>query len=132
MRIMLDTNILISAGVFKSITINNLIELLSKKHKILIASYTFEELNEVVNKKFPNKKEHVKKFLKKMPYELVHSPNDIEEKLFDIRDEDDYIILYTAVLGNADIFITGDKDFQDVKIIKPKIMSASEFLRIYG
>ena len=30
-----------------------------------------------------------------------------------------------------DIFITGDKDFNDVKIDKPEIMTATEFLENY-
>ena len=132
MRIMLDTNILISAIIFESKIMTSLIDLLSKKHKILIASYTIKEFNEVIDKKFPGKKKYAKRVLHRMNYELVYSPNDIEGKLFEIRDEDDYIFLYTAVLGNADIFITGDKDFEDVKINKPKIMTASGFLRIYG
>lgn len=129
---MLDTNILISAIIFESKIMTSLIDLLSKRYKTLIASYTIKEFNDVIDKKFPEKKKYAKRVLYRMHYELVHSPNDIKEKLFEIRDEDDYIILHTAVLGNADIFITGDKDFEDVKINKPKIMTASEFLRIYG
>lgn len=81
MRIMLDTNILVSAFIFKSTIINKL--------------------------------------------------NDVEEKLFEIRDEDDYIILHTAILENVDIFITGDKDFKEVDIEKPEIMTIREFLQKY-
>ena len=58
----------------------------------------------------------------------MYSPTNVDNKLFEIRDEDDYIILHTAIIENVDIFITGDKDFDDVKIDKPEIMNASEFL----
>lgn len=51
--------------------------------------------------------------------------------LFDIRDKDDYIILYTAIIEDVDIFITGDKDFDDIDIDKPEIMNATEFLEKY-
>ena len=33
-----------------------------------------------------------------------------------------------AVLNSYDVFITGDKDFQDVEIEKPEIMTPMEFL----
>ena len=52
MKVMLDTNILISAFVFKSKVINELIYKLSNEHEIMISSYCIEELKEVVNEKF--------------------------------------------------------------------------------
>lgn len=131
MRVMLDTNILISAFIFKSKKINELIYVLSKEHEIVICSYTIEELNELIETKFKVNKRDVKKFLKNFPFYLVESPKMPENKLFEIRDENDYIILHTAIISDVDIFITGDKDFNDVKIKKPKIMNVSEFLDKY-
>lgn len=55
----------------------------------------------------------------------------MENKLFKIRDKDDYIILHTAIIEDVDIFITGDKDFNDVLVDRPEIMNASEFLERY-
>ena len=52
MKVMLDTNILISAFVFKSKKMNELIYKLSKKHEIIICSYTVEELKELIDTKF--------------------------------------------------------------------------------
>ena len=46
MRIMLDTNILILAFIFKSKILNNFIDNITKKHEIIICSYTIEEINE--------------------------------------------------------------------------------------
>ena len=62
---------------------------------------------------------------------MVHSPTQIKNKLFKIRDDNDYIILHTAIMENVDIFITGDKDFYEIDIDKPKIISVSEFLKNY-
>lgn len=132
MRVMLDTNILVSAFVFKSKTMNELIYKISKKHEIVICSYTIEELKELIDKKFKVKLIALEMFLRKFPFELVYSPQKVKNKMFTIRDEEDYIILHTAIIENVDIFITGDKDFDDVKIIKPKIMTASEFLQKYS
>ena len=51
--------------------------------------------------------------------------------LFDIRDINDYPVLYTAIIENIDIFITGDKDFLEVDIELPEIMTPGEFLEIF-
>lgn len=131
MRVMLDTNILILAFLFKSKNMNTLIEKLSKEHEIVICSYTIEELKELMKTKFKVDIKELDEFLKNFPFDLVYSPINIEEKLFEIRDKDDYIILYTAIIENVDVFITGDKDFNDVDIDRPEIMNAKEFLEKY-
>ena len=128
MKVMLDTNILISAFIFNSRKMNELIYKLSKEHEIIICSYTVEELRKLINKKFKVSIEVLDKFLSEFPFKLVYSPKKVEEKLFKIRDENDYLILHTAIIEHVDIFITGDKDFNDVDIDKPLIITATEFL----
>lgn len=131
MRIMLDTNILISAFIFKSKKMNELIEVLSNEHKIVICSYCVDEIKELIKRKFKVDKKALEKFLETFPFELVYSPTQLEEKKFEIRDEKDYIILYTAIIENVDMLITGDKDFKDVKIERPEILTCTEFLEKY-
>jgi predicted nucleic acid-binding protein len=55
----------------------------------------------------------------------------VPEKLFEIRDDNDYIILHTAIIEDIDILITGDKDFAAVDIERPEILSPSEYLAKY-
>ena len=131
MRVMLDTNILISAFVFKSKKMNELIYKLSTEHEIVICSYTIEELKELIDTKFKVTQKDLDEFLKDFPFILVYSPTTVENKLFEIRDKDDYIILHTAIIEDVDVFITGDKDFNDIDIDKPEIMNATEFLEKY-
>jgi probable toxin-antitoxin system toxin component, PIN family len=128
---MLDTNILVSAFVFKSKKMNELIYKLSVEHEIVICSYTIEELKELVDTKFKVTQKDLDEFLKDFPFILVYSPTTVENKLFEIRDKNDYIILHTAIIENVDVFITGDKDFNDVDIDKPEIMNVTEFLERY-
>ena len=131
MRVMLDTNILISAFVFKSKKMNKLIYKLSTEHEIVICSYTIEELKELIDIKFKVTQKDLDEFLKDFPFTLLYSPTTVENKLFEIRDKDDYIILHTAIIEDVDVFITGDKDFNDIDIDKPEIMNATEFLEKY-
>lgn len=58
-------------------------------------------------------------------------PTYVENKLFEIRDKDDYIILHTAIIEDVDVFITGDKDFEDIEIEKTEILTATEFIEKY-
>ena len=131
MRVMLDTNILVSAFIFKSKNINELINKLSNEHKIIIASYCIDELKELIKTKFKVSEKALDEFLLTFPFDLVYSPSDVDQKLFKIRDEEDYIILYTAIIEDVDILITGDKDFKEVDIVKPEIMTIREFLDKY-
>ena len=131
MRVMLDTNIIVSVFVFKSKMMNELIDELSKKHEIVICSYTLYELKELMDVKFKVSKRSLDIFLSNFPFDLVYSPENVEKKMFYIRDEEDYIILHTAIVENVDVFITGDKDFYDVKVERPEIMNATEFLNKY-
>ena len=131
MKVMLDTNILVSAFVFKSKKMNELIYKLSVEHEIVICSYTIEELKELVDTKFKVTQKDLDEFLKDFPFILVYSPTTVENKLFEIRDKNDYIILHTAIIENVDVFITGDKDFNDIDIDKPEIMNTTEFLEKY-
>ena len=47
----------------------------------------------------------------------------LESNLFEIRDAKDYPTLYSAIIEQVDVFITGDKDFEDVKVEKPEILT---------
>ena len=43
----------------------------------------------------------------------------------------DYPVLYTAILEDVDVLITGDKDFEDVDVERPEIMTPGEFDLVY-
>ena len=132
MRIMVDTNILISALVFRSEHLNKVIEKAAEEYTLVLCSYVIDEINTVVQRKFPKHKSAINKFLSKLSFELVYSPKEIEgERLFDIRDENDYIILHTAIIEDVDVLITGDKDFAAVDIDRPEILTPSVFLLKY-
>lgn len=45
-----------------------------------------------------------------------------------IRDAKDRPILRAALAAHVDFLLTGDKDFLEAAIVKPKIVSAAEFL----
>lgn len=131
MRVMLDTNVLLSALLFPSQRMNILINKITLQHELVLSSYIVNELLAVADRKFPNKVGAIDLFLIQLPYELVYTPIHPEPGLFEIRDEMDYPVLYSAVTENIDIFITGDKDFDGLNLERPEILSPARFLEKY-
>jgi len=131
MRVMLDTNVLISAIVFPNERMDSLIYKATLDHQLVLSSYIIDELLGVTKRKFPEKIKAVDLFLTRIPYELVYTPTEQDSEFFNIRDSDDYPVLYSAIIEDVDIFVTGDDDFDDVEIEKPVIITPSEFLAKY-
>lgn len=106
-------------------------ECIFTKYQLVLFSYIVEELKDVVKRKFPSKVGVVDTLLAKMNYEYVYTPDILDETLFEIRDMKDYPVLYTAILEDVDVLVTGDSDFSDVDIEKPEIVTPAEFLERY-
>lgn len=132
MRVMLDTNVLISALLFPSERMTKLFENLVVNHTVVLCSYVIDELHMVVERKFPNKADVVEKLLGRMSYELVYTPKTIDKAMFKIRDVKDYPVIYTAILEEVDVLVTGDRDFEDLELKRPEILTPTAFMERYG
>ncbi len=129
---MLDTNILISIVIFNSDKLKKMLIDICDKHTLVLSSYVIEELEEVTQRKFPSKKKNMAEFLFQLPYKLEYTPSVIlDEKVLNIRDKKDIPVLYSAIISDVDILITGDRDFEDIDIEKPEIMTPNDFLEKY-
>ena len=128
---MLDTNVLISMILFPGKNFNRMLEYITREHTLVLSSFVVEELFAVTDRKFPAKKDAIDRFLSGLSYELAYTPRRMQKGLFSIRDDKDYPVLYTAVIENVDILITGDKDFSEIDIEKPEILTPSEFISLY-
>ena len=131
MRIMLDTNVLISTILFPNRKFNQMLEVITREHTLVLSSFVVDELIAVAERKFPQKKEAIDLYLTKLSYEYVYTPRRMQGGLFDIRDINDYPVLYTAIAEGVDILITGDKDFADIDIDKPEILTPAQFCDRY-
>jgi len=127
-RFVVDTNVLISALLFKNSVPFRTIELVEKQGIILYSEATLNELEQVLNRKKFNKYlslEDRQVFLLKFisTAELV----SIKETIAVCRDEKDNKFLELAVSGNANIIVTGDLDllvlnpFQTLEIVTPNM-----------
>jgi len=114
MRVMLDTNVLLSALLFPGERMNRMMRFIFEEHRLVLSSFVVEELTYVVKRKFPGKLQAVDRLLASMSFELAYTPQEIEPRLFQIRDMKDCPILYTAIQESVDVLIPGDKGFSDV------------------
>ena len=60
--------------------------------------------------------------------EIVQVPPDEDDSEFLIRDAADRPILRAAIKVNADILLTGDKDFLEADIDYPQVLTLAQFL----
>lgn len=132
MRVMIDTNVFISIIFFPSVQTKYLVRKLTESHQIVICDYVVEELQFVVNRKFPNKRKALDDFFLELPFELVYTPKEINfDKFPEMRDQKDTPILATAIIEGVDVLLTGDKDFLALDIKFPEILTINKFLEHY-
>lgn len=131
MRVMVDTNILFSAIIFPKGQAAKAFTHCLLNHELVISTYVINELKQVLKKKKPEKLLAIDDFFEKLSFELAYTSDNIETELFSIRDPKDYPVLYTAIIENVDILISGDKDFKDTDVTHPEILTPQEFLEKY-
>ena len=130
MRVLLDTNVLIAAFITHG-TCSDLFEHCIRQHEIVTSKFILNELEGHLRKKFKFPEADIGEAMGILAEaaQLV-DPNPLDEKV--CRDPDDDMVLATAVSGNADCIISGDKDLTDIKtfngipILKPSEFSAFE------
>jgi len=128
---MVDANIIVSAILFPKSAIANVLKHLIDNHSLVISKYTVYEVDDVFNEKFPHRIVELKEFLKKTPYELFAFDKTNSKKYPDVRDIDDLPVLVNAIESKVDLLITGDKDFDDVAIKRPKIIKPRKYMDEY-
>ena len=131
MRVLIDTNVLISAALSaKGTPFHAYVKAASYPNHGLICEQNVDEMKRIFNKKFPNRLAALDKFLSLalMTLELVPIPTDEDTSESQIRDVNDRPILRAAIHANADVLLTGDKDFLESGVKHPAILTPAEFL----
>ncbi len=92
MRIMIDTNVLISAVLFPNPRMTKLLDKVALE--LVLASFIMEELQMLFETKFSGKKILLDRFLSKYSYDFVYTPVDIDPNDYPkIRDKKDLPIV---------------------------------------
>lgn len=132
MRVLIDTNILISAILGHGTPFLAYQKAVSFPHTALICEQNIHELRRIFQRKFPHKTAVMENFLSiaLLSLECVPIPDTLIPEEEKIRDVADRPILRAAIAAKADILLTGDKDFLEAEVTMPRILSAAEFLRL--
>ena len=126
MRVFLDTNVLVTAVATRGLCADVLRETLVS-HQLVISSPLIAELKNILRTKIGAPQEIIFDFI-----ELLTQDSILPEKTplanIDIRDKDDIVIISTALNGDAEIFVTGDKELLELGIVHSmKIVSPRMF-----
>lgn len=130
-RIVLDTNIIVSAIIRDGNPRKLFQRGIEGKYRILLSDEILDELFEVLQR--PKFKMTVGEIIRiisalRQSGEKVHVTSNLQIVK---RDPDDNIVINAAHDGNADYIVSGDKDIKDLKNFKGiKIVSAAEMLQM--
>lgn len=134
MKVFIDTNVLISAALNPAGTAAaSFAKAVMPPNKAVISEQNVEEMLRIFSRKFPERLPALKRFFEEVVNELeiaaVPETELDSESL--LRDAADRPILRAAIQAQADVLLTGDKDFLDSGIETPIILSPAEFIRMH-
>jgi putative PIN family toxin of toxin-antitoxin system len=129
LRILADTNILISALFYPKSKPANALYHAADNHDLVLSDHNIAEFRRIARDKFSSTQADIDLFLTELPYELIIAL-EAPQKL--IADPKDAPILNAAIISDVDIIISGDKHFLSLDLARPKTMSAAEYLKHVG
>ncbi len=113
MRIVLDTNVLIAAFIARGVC-HQLLKHCIRNHDLVTSQFILDEIREKLVEKFKYTSEtadEVVRLLRSQMEVVSRAPLDTPV----CRDADDDNVLATAVAGNSECLVTGDKDLLVLK-----------------
>jgi putative PIN family toxin of toxin-antitoxin system len=126
MRVFLDTNVLVSAVATRGLCTDVLREILLS-HQLVLSTPLLAELKKALHNKVGIPQEIISDFINLLTQDSTLSDN-AELRDIDINDKDDILILSTAINGDAELFVTGDKELLELgKIQTMRIVSPRQF-----
>lgn len=127
LRFVFDTNVLVSAALFKASVPRQALDLARKIGKVIMSWPTMAELQEVLGRKRFDRyltEEERMLFLEVLALEVL--PVEIIESVTDCRDQKDNKFLEVAVNGDSDCIVSGDGDllvlnpFRGIPVVMPQ------------
>lgn len=129
LRVLLDTNVLISAILFRGLPREFLYLALRGNIDLVTSPTLMSEFQEVLSEKFGFTATEARALRTEM--ELIAESQTPKTLPNVVRDRDDNEVLAAAELGGADVIITGDKDllslgsYAGIKIVSPRMFRES-------
>lgn len=131
MKILLDTNILLSAALFPNgVAAQAYFKAVTYPYSSIVCEYSIDELRRVFNRKFPTRLGALDRFLaiSSTSFTIIPTPSESVSDEVKIRDIKDRPLIRAAQIAQVDILLTGDKDFLESGVDNPMILSPTQFL----
>ena len=125
MRIMIDTNVIISAVYNPASKPAQVLRDVCSNHGLVLCDHIVAECYDVVKRRFPQHISVLDKLLASLCYEMVVAPREPSDLIDDPKDSP---ILNAAILAGVDVIISGDKHFLRLDLEYPKIISPAAYL----
>lgn len=124
MRIVLDTDVLLSVLLFPSDQANGIMQCVFEEHRLVLPSSVVEEVSLIVKHHCPNMTPVIDQLLSSMSCEFVYTP-----PATDSEGPDASPLLRAALQENVDVVITCDRNLKRFQMDRPEVLTPSEFLR---
>ncbi len=134
-KVFLDANTIISAFLFEGVYRQALRLAIENNHYLITSEYVLDEVNEVLQSKFPARRIEVMYTLSLMELKVLPVPSkqDCAKFIAVLRDPKDVPVLTSAVQANADLILTGDRDFFTEKLKNIiQVINATTFLKRFN
>ena len=112
MRIFFDTNVLISAYTARGLGAD-LLRLVLSEHELLTGEVNLKAFREVLERRFAVPAAEVIAAVRELRDHTI-IPKPESEPDVEIRDADDLWVYASALAGQADVLVTGDRDLLDI------------------
>ncbi len=122
MRVFLDTNVLASGLGTRGLCADVIREVLTS-HELVISETLLKELERALRTNFKIPATLISEAVKLVSWNAHLAEPDIGFNV-KIKDKDDIIILSSAINGDADIFVTGDKELLGLKQIRNLVIAS--------
>lgn len=131
MRVVLDTNVLISAAISTGTTHDLLVRGFEGEYDILVSTETMDEFEDTLLKypdRFGMNPDEISRERETIEFFAEFVVPDIDLQVVE-RDPDDDVFLEVAVSGDADYLVSGDKHLTDLESFREiPILTPREFL----
>jgi len=129
MKIIIDSNVLISAVYNPNSKPAHAVRDVCENHELLLCDHIVAECYDVVGRKFPQHTSVLDNLLTTLGYSLVVAPRGGSAHIVDSKDAP---ILNVAILENVDIIISGDNHFLSLDLERPKVLTPAQYLEMTG
>ncbi len=130
-KIVLDTNIVVSALIFGGVPRKVTDLIVDKAFRPVMSEELMTELRRVITERFPRARHEIEIYERLLRRYAIWVPLGSQTVVVS-RDPDDNKFIETALVSDAEYIVSGDKDLTELKQYdQVKIIKLAEFLKLF-